>query len=49
MVLVFVLIKQIANGLQPADFSVQENVDEAWEKAKQHMQRVAEDKDHYVI
>ncbi|RSM15783.1 hypothetical protein CDV31_004884 [Fusarium ambrosium] len=49
MALVFVLIKQIANGLQPADFSVQENIDQAWEKAKQHMQRVAEDKEHYVI
>ncbi|RSL86920.1 hypothetical protein CEP51_002524 [Fusarium floridanum] len=49
MALVFVLINQIANGLRPADFSLKENVDEAWEKAKQHMQRVAEDKEHYVI
>lgn len=47
--LTLILIKQIASGLRPVDFSVQENVDAAWERVKQHMQRVAEDKEHYVI
>ncbi|KAJ4321510.1 hypothetical protein N0V84_005313 [Fusarium piperis] len=49
MGLALMLIKQIASGLQLPDFSVQKNVDEAWEKTMQHMQRVAEDKEHYVI
>ncbi|KAM0433414.1 hypothetical protein ACHAPT_004292 [Fusarium lateritium] len=49
MALVFTLINQMANGLELADFSVQENVDDAWKKALEHMQRVAEDKEHYLI
>ncbi|RSL46142.1 hypothetical protein CEP53_010447 [Fusarium sp. AF-6] len=49
MALFSTLINQIANGLQPADFSVRENIDQALEKAKQHMQRVAEDREHYVV